>query len=276
MLNYIIESSGFTRIIILIVFATSVHLLIRIIRKIGKKLVDIQRRSPLSKVNTLISLIMSALIFLIYFLAFGFILKEFKISLKAYLASASIIGLAVGFGFQGFVQDIVTGLTIVLSNLFDIGDMVEISGQTGIIKEFGIRFTVMTNYLGADIYIPNRMITNVINYPRGYVRGIAEIQLLRNNDLPDEIERIVEQIAKAAYERFAGICILEPSVESKYRTVLGNEYLRIKFRIWPGQGAPLENYFKREVIESIKKINENFEDWMVTFNYEVEKKSEDS
>ena len=272
MLNYFIESSGFVRILLLIVFAASVHLFIRVLRKIGKKLIDIRRRSPLTKVDTLISLVMSALIFIIYFLAIGFILKEFNISLRAYLASASIIGLAVGFGFQGFVQDIVTGLTIALSNLFDIGDMVEISGQTGIIKEFGIRFTVMTNYLGADIYIPNRMITNVINYPRGYVRGIAEIQLLRETVLSDEIERRVETIAQAAYERFAGICIMEPSVESKYRTVLGNEYLRIKFRIWPGQGAPLENYFKREVIESIKKIDANFEDWMVTFNYEVEKK----
>jgi len=226
-----------------------------------------------STIRTIISLLISTVIFIMYFVAFGFILKEFGLSLKTYLASASIIGLAVGFGAQGFVQDIVTGLTIVFSNLFHIGDMVEIGGQTGIVKEFGIRFTVLTNYMGADVYIPNRSIINVINYPRGYIRGIAEIQLPVDQKLSDKFEKQINSVVQASYERFPGLLIRKPSIENRYKTVLGKEYLRIKFRIWPGQGTPFENYFKREIIESLNEIDSTFADWMVIFNYEIEKKS---
>ncbi len=63
------------------------------------------------------------------------------LSLKTYLASASIMGLAIGFGSQGLVQDVVTGVTLVFSDLIDVGEMVEISGQTGIVRSIGMRFT---------------------------------------------------------------------------------------------------------------------------------------
>ena len=80
-----------------------------------------------SKTRTVISLVTSAVIFALYFAAAGFALNEFGVSLKAYFASASIIGLAIAFGSQGLVQDVVSGLTIVFTDLFDIGDVVEIT-----------------------------------------------------------------------------------------------------------------------------------------------------
>jgi small conductance mechanosensitive channel len=97
-----------------------------------------------------------------YFVAVGLVLKEFGISLTAYFASATIIGLAVGFGSQGLVQDVVNGLTVVFSDLFDVGDMVEIAGQTGFVQKIGIRFTVLNNFMGAEVFIPNRTIANVV------------------------------------------------------------------------------------------------------------------
>ena len=150
--------------------------------------------------------------------------------------------------------------------------MVEIGGQTGNVKEFGVRFTVLTNYMGSDVYIPNRSIVNVINYPRGYIRGIAEIQLPAEKELSDKFEKLINSVVQASYERFPGLMIRKPSIENRYKTVLGKEYLRVKFRIWPGQGTPLENYFKREIIVSLSETDSTFADWMVIFNYEVEKK----
>ena len=93
------------------------------------------------KWKSITSLSTSILIFAIYFGTFGLILHELGVSLTAYLASASVIGLAVGFGSQGVVQDVVTGrLTLVFSDLVDVGDMVEISGQTGVVQSIGMRF----------------------------------------------------------------------------------------------------------------------------------------
>ena len=59
------------------------------------------------------------------------ILREFKISLTTYFASATVIGLAVGFGLQGFVQDLVIGLTLIFSNALNIGEMVKLGDEIG-------------------------------------------------------------------------------------------------------------------------------------------------
>src|SRR5690606_22150626 len=56
-----------------------------------------------------------------------------------YFASASVIALAIGFGSQGIVQDVVTGLTLIFSDLIDVGDMVEISGQSGVVRSISMR-----------------------------------------------------------------------------------------------------------------------------------------
>jgi small conductance mechanosensitive channel len=207
-----------------------------------------------------------------YFVAVGIVLKEFGISLTAYLASATIIGLAVGFGSQGLVQDVVTGLTVILSDLFDVGDMVEIAGQTGIVQKVGIRFTVLTNFMGAEVFIPNRTIANVVRYERGYVRAIADINLLGDSVIAKQIEDRVCSIVEATYEQFPGILMTPPTIEGRVKTSSGKDFLRVKFRIWPGQGGPLEAGFKREVVESLKGIDPAYSDWMVVLTYEVEKK----
>ena len=79
--------------------------------------------------QTLHYLFLSVLKYIIYFTAIGFILSEIGVNYTAYLASLSVVGLAIGFGSQGLVQDIVTGFFLIFEGQFDVGDMVEISGQ---------------------------------------------------------------------------------------------------------------------------------------------------
>jgi small-conductance mechanosensitive channel len=214
----------------------------------------------------------SIAVFAMYFVALGLVLKEFGISLTAYFASATIIGLAVGFGSQGLVQDVVTGLTVVFSDLFDVGDMVEIAGQTGIVQKIGIRFTVLINFMGAEVFIPNRTIANVVKYERGYIRLLADITLPPEQASAGRVEERAREIVESTKEQFPGILMTPPSIEGRYQTSSGKEFLRVKFRIWPGQGGPLEASFKREVVESLKIIDSTYSDWMVVLTYEVEKK----
>jgi moderate conductance mechanosensitive channel len=163
-----IESTS-ARILLLLLLALGSHGLVLIVKALMGYLVAYASSKSQSKLKSVASLAKSFLVFIIYFRMFGLILREMGISLTTYLASASVIGLAIGFGSQGLVQDVVTGLTLVLSNLIDVGDMVEIGGQTGMVRSIGMRFTILENALGAEVFIPNRSIINVINYPRGYV-----------------------------------------------------------------------------------------------------------
>jgi small-conductance mechanosensitive channel len=86
------------------------HLLVLLIRRLGQQVMTSRVSTSFSKVRTVTSLTVSVAVFAMYFVAVGMVLREFGISLTAYLASASIIGLAVGFGSQGLVQDVVSGL----------------------------------------------------------------------------------------------------------------------------------------------------------------------
>ncbi len=171
--------SGPVRILAIIILVILIHLAVILVRRLGKKLTNLRSQSSFSKVRPIASLSTSIVVFMLYFGMFGLILKEFGVSLKAYLASASVMGLAIGFGSQGLVQDVVAGLTLIFSDLIDLGDMVEISGQTGIVRQIGMRFTVLENHFGASVSIPNRTITNVINYPKGYIRCLVDVTLVK-------------------------------------------------------------------------------------------------
>jgi len=261
------------RILVILGLIIGLHLMVILVRTLGSRLMLVLPRGTFAKGRSLAGLLTSVAIFVLYFAAVGLVLKEFGVSLTAYLASASVLGLAIGFGSQGLVQDVVTGLTLIFSDLVNVDDMVEISGQTGIVQTIGMRFLVLKNQLGAEVFIPNRIITSVINYPRGYVRCLVDINLSGEAEKADQMVKKIASIITAAYEQFPGIFISRPSSEGRIKTQSGKEFLRIKFRIWPGRNTTLETTFKQEIVQSLKEITPEFADWMVAVNYEVEKKT---
>ena len=258
------------RISLVILIAVGAHFLVYAIRHLAQHLLSVDAMRRWSKLRTLAGLATSALIFMLYFVSIGLVLNEFGVSLTAYLASASIIGLAIGFGSQGVVQDVVTGLTVILSDLFQVGDLVEISGQVGEVHNISMRFTTLLNPLGATMFIPNRTLSSVILYPRGYVRCYADIRL------PDEdaalTERMVssiDTITRGFVEQYPGIMRHAPETAPVAALPSGRRLLRIKFRIWPGRGAPIDSVYKNEVVQTLKSLDSNFADWMVSINNEV-------
>lgn len=265
------QLAGWPRGVLIIALAIGAHLLVRLIKRIGNHFAAAGASRPgLSKPRTIASLAISTAVFSIYFAAVGMALAELGVSITAYLASASVIGLAVGFGSQGIVQDVVTGITVIFSDLFDIGDLVEISGQVGVVSEVGMRFTVLTTPLGSSLFIPNRSIANVINYPRGYIRCVVDVTLPENSERAGEAEQAFERLAQSAYAQFPGIHRRPPSAEGRFTTPSGKAYLRYKFRIWPGRGGPIETTFKQELLGALRRIDPEYAEWMIAISYEVE------
>lgn len=265
------------RLGVIIAAAIAIHLLVAIVARAFEQATSPRSRKPsIRKLRSVASLVNSAVVFLIYFLALGLLLREFGLSLTAYLASASIVGLAVGFGSQGLVQDVVTGLTLVFSDLFDVGEMVEISGQSGIVRRIGMRFIELENSFGARIFIPNRTITNVINYPRGYVRFIVDVRLAEDAEQSAAMRQLIERLVPTVFEQFPGILLTAPTIEGEFPTSAGVPFLRIKFRVWPNRGDPIEKTFKPELVAELRRIDPGYADWMVAVYYEVEKKASSS
>jgi moderate conductance mechanosensitive channel len=259
----------FEVVALILAIAFAVHLIVHWIERFGKKYISSKRSASLSKTLTVAGLIKSITMFALYFGSLGFVLSEFGVSLTAYLASASIFGLAIGFGSQGLVQDLVAGLTLIFTDLIDVGDMVEVSGQSGVVKKIGMRFTVLENSLGSLVAIPNRTISNVTSYPKGYIRCFTDITLSHDIELKAKMEEVVSSVLQDIKGQFPGIFRAPPEHMGCQLSPSGKEFLRIKFRIWPGRGGPLETAFKQEIIQNFKTIDPNYSDWMVSVNYEV-------
>lgn len=270
LISMISALSAELRLLIYIGFAVGIHLVVILIKRFST--LTIRRRSDrrFRKTQSLITLGSSVLVFSLYFLAIGFILRELGVSLTAYLASASVLGLAIGFGSQGVVQDVVTGLTFIFSDLVDVGDLVEVSGQTGVVRAITMRFIELESSFGARVFVPNRTITNIVNYPRGYVRCLVDVTLLGNEEGRATGLAIVEKQMQAMYGQFPGIFILPPSIEGRFTVESGKEFVRTKFRIWPGRGGPIESTFVQELTARLRELDPTFAPWMIAVSYEAE------
>jgi len=265
------QDSILGRILVILIISVGAHAVVIIVRRIRKIFVKSISGRSIAKLTSVTGLLTSILIFIIYFLALGYILKTLGISLTAYVASASVIGLAVGFGSQGIVQDVVTGFTLIISNLIDVGKMVEINGQTGIVKSIGMRFVVIRNALGAEVNFPNRNISIVINYPKGYTSCIVDIVFPEDSDNREQFNDLISKSVKSVHEKYPNILKGVQPREKIMKTSTGKDLKRIIFKIWPGRGAPLENTFRQELLQVIKAIDSNYADWMISVYYEIEK-----
>lgn len=222
------------------------------------------------KTATIFVLVVSTLTFIIYFVAVGLILDEFNISLTAYFATATVIGLAVGFGLQGLVQDVVIGLTLVFSDIIDINDVVEVSGQIGRVERIGMRFTVIVNFHGQRVFVPNRNIGMVNRFRGGAIRAYVDVQVPEDTD-EKKMKDALQSIASAMRAQHSSIILNDPEIFGIQRAGSGGwRYVRVKFRLWPGQGTLIENTYRQRVIQTMKELTPTFNDHMITVTYRVD------
>lgn len=268
-----------SRVLVIAAVAVAAHLLVRILRRVSEwilapsgiprleRALAFARRYP--KVATVTTLIVSAITFTIYFIAFGLVLKEFNVPITAYLATASVIGFAVAFGSQSLVQDVVIGLTTVFTDSFNVGDVVEIGGQVGRVQQIGLRHTVLINFHGQQVYVPNRNIAVVSRFRTGCIRAYADVQLPRGAD-PDAARRVIESIAHGMRAQYHSIIISDPKFFPIQRAADADwEFYRVRFRLWPGQGALIETTFRQRAIAAMRQFDPQYADWMVTVVYRV-------
>ncbi|SFZ84278.1 small conductance mechanosensitive channel [Devosia enhydra] len=133
--------------------------------------------------RTLLVLMRNAATIAIVVMAAMFTLSEVGINIAPLLASAGVIGLAVGFGAQKLVQDIITGIFIQLEGAMDVGDVVTIAGVTGSVERLTIRSAALRDGNGAYHVIPFSAVTTVSNLLRGYSVAMCDIAVAHAADL---------------------------------------------------------------------------------------------
>ena len=183
---------------------------------------------------TVYSLVLNISKYAIYLLAIGFVLTELGVNYTMYFASLSVVGLAIGFGSQGLVQDMVTGFFIVFEEQFNVGDMVEIPPHTGIVEELGLRMTRLRNYLGQRVVIPNRNIAVVGNYVRGAQQVYLDVALAPETKI-DKVAESLERQAREVAGQFQDIVLSIPKSQGEIALATGERFVRLHLAIWPQQ-----------------------------------------
>ncbi|TVQ03054.1 MAG: hypothetical protein EA359_10560 [Balneolaceae bacterium] len=269
------------RILMIIAIAGGAHIIVTIIRRISQYFLLGQNQHPqqvgseftrrFPRTATIITILESTLTFIIYFMAIGLILQEFNLSLRAYLASTTVIGLAIGFGSQGLVQDIVIGLTLIFSNLLKVGDIVEVSGQVGRVESVGMRFTVLINLHGQRVHLPNRNIAVISQFRGGCIRAYVDFQI-PEGESGRSISQIINPLAEALFIQHKAIVMEEPEnfgIQNTTRN--GWKYIRYKFKLWPGQGALIETNFRQMALARLRTVLPEYADWMINITYRSER-----
>lgn len=125
---------------------------------------------------------------IILFIATLMILQEIGIPIGPILAGAGIIGLAVGFGGQYLIRDIISGFFIILENQYRIGDVVNFDGTSGLVEDISLRMTTLRDLDGTVHHIPHGEIKKVSNLSKDFARVNLNIGIAYNSKLEDVIQ----------------------------------------------------------------------------------------
>jgi small conductance mechanosensitive channel len=162
------------------------------------------------RAHTLGNILRHALLIVIYFIALLMILGELGIQLGPLLATAGIGALAIGFGAQSLVKDVISGFFIILENQYRIGDAIEVAGVSGLVESVSLRRTVLRDLEGKVHTIPNGEIKIVSNLSKEWARSVLDVAISYREDV-DQVIDLLEQIGREleAEEPWKNV-ILEP------------------------------------------------------------------
>jgi small-conductance mechanosensitive channel len=136
-----------------------------------------------ARLRTLLPLIRTTLAITVVVVAGLMVLSEIGVNIAPLLAGAGIVGVAIGFGSQKLVQDVITGVFLLLENTMQVGDIVKVGDQTGTVESLSVRTIRLRTEDGSVVVIPFSAVTTVINMTRDYSRAVIAINVGANEDV---------------------------------------------------------------------------------------------
>ena len=184
----------------------AIFILTRVVNKLIDKAMRNRRKTPVlmsnERATTLVNLLKKFVNYFLVFMGIVMVLDLFNIDTKSILATAGIGGLAIGFGAQSLVKDIITGFFILLEDQYSVGELIETEGFEGIVEDLGVRVTKLRAFSGELHIIPNGNIKIVTNKTRGAMRALVTMSISYEADVNKAIkvlEAVCEDI-KNSYE----------------------------------------------------------------------------
>lgn len=187
--------------ILLVVLAG--RIIMKIVNKTLTHMVMEREQSPLKfdqrRTKTIGKLLHNIVTYTVNFIVIMLVLNQLGINLGPLLAGAGVLGLAIGFGAQSLVKDVITGFFIIFEDQFGVGDIIQTGNYKGTVEEIGLRVTRLRTWNGELHIIPNGSIQQVTNFSVYNSIAVVDITIAYEEDVNQAIE-VMRKAAEGYYE----------------------------------------------------------------------------
>lgn len=208
------------RITLILIFAwIGTRLLNTALRRFKSRLVtrsQVSGESSLEsqkRIETIVRLLRQAGMLAIWLTIFLVLLREVGVEIGPIIASAGIVGLAIGFGAQNLVRDVISGFFMILENQIRVGDVAIINGTGGLVEEINFRTTVLRDLSGTVHYFPNGTVTALSNMTNEWSAYVFDIGVAYKENT-DEVVKVIQQVIDEmmADDNFGQLIIEQPEI----------------------------------------------------------------
>ena len=227
----------------------------RSIRSLGARS-RMRESSPRSeqRTETLAGVAISFIRAVVWTLAALLILGELGFNLGPFLAGASIVGVALGFGTQSLVKDFVSGFFMLVEDQYAVGDVITILDITGTVEEIDLRVTRIRAVDGTVWFVPNGEIRKVGNSAKEWARAIVDVIIPNETDLAAATAAIAEESAALARDPEWADCVLEePEVLGVESIAAANVTLRVSTKTTPSHRAALAREMRSRITRRLQR-----------------------
>ena len=183
------------------------------------------------------------------FVAMLMLLQELSIDVMPILTGAGIAGLAIGFGAQNLVRDVISGLFLILEDQVRVGDIARINGIAGKVEQINLRTIVLRDGEGAVQVFPNGTVTALANLSKLFAYAIVDVQAIYSENL-DRINGTIREVgASMAREPAWGSLLLEPIEVMGVESIAdGRVTIRVRFKTAPLYQGQVANELRRRLV----------------------------
>jgi small conductance mechanosensitive channel len=225
-----------------------------IIRRSIKRLVERSNqpsRELTLKVNTLSSVVESGGRLTILVLAGMMILSDLGIDIAPLLASAGVVGIAIGLGAQSLIRDFINGFLILSEDQFGVGDVIAVNGFTGTVEHISLRRTGIRGGDGSMTIVPNGDIRSVQNMTKDWSRAVVDVDISYDDDIDHAIAVLTNMMADIEQDPLLGSSIVAPA-DILGVQALGPYQVTIRLMV---KTRPMEQWkVQRELLRRVKSV----------------------
>lgn len=188
--------------VMIVVWIVIALVLMKVLKVVIKKTLRVDKNGP--RARTIYKLLTSVTRYVVWFIVTLMIFGELNVNLTPIIASAGVLGLAIGFGSQEVVKDFLSGFFILFEGTFNVGEVVEVDGFKGTVKSLGLRTTIIENWVGERKTINNGNIGSIINFSRNDSIAIVEFGVSYDTNL-EKLSKVMETFVVELKEKYENI-----------------------------------------------------------------------